>query len=667
MATLEEIVDAIDKKLYDLSLLISDPGSGIGGTNTFPDNIVIGTPGVSLDLVSSAPTGLVATPGTFFDNSYADIQWTPNADASTIAYDVEWARRSGAPGAYTYSIVDVTRTHGNSVRLNNLIPGQFYGVRVTGFNRIGWPSASLPAAGFTDFQAGVDATLPAGPTGLTIFAGLRSLIVRWTDNAEADVVLGQGTYRVQVSSNAGFTAIVKDTTVSGIMATFADLNAVTQYWVRIFAIDSSGNQSAPSGSVTAVTGQATGNDIAANVIVSNHIATFGLDAGVIKFGTLDGNLATIAHVKAGNIDTSSLTSASITLAGGSLQAGSPPSTGLLINSQGIRLYSGGSAVVTLDVSGVATFTGTITSSTINSPTISGGSISATTFSTASSGGRLVMGPAAFGGLGLQFQSGLADQTAAGQILLGTDFLNRPYVMLSAPQRSSLQTASINMYSQGTGGFGDGEIDYIAHSHFFTTAGGLWRATGSGEYDMQDGFLRVAAPPSGGAFNSTVQLQAQSAGNAGLGFLPYSTSGDFTMDDSTGNIYANPSLTIVAFHVDPSKRSYKADIKELGSAYSLETIKKLKPKHYTYNGTPDDKRAMDEHKKQTGKPYPRHPNIGRKHIGFIAEDVFEHVPEIVALDGDRKPAGIEYTKLGVLSILGIQELIKRVEALEAKES
>lgn len=56
-----------------------------------------------------------------------------------------------------------------------------------------------------------------------------------------------------------------------------------------------------------------------------------------------------------------------------------------------------------------------------------------------------------------------------------------------------------------------------------------------------------------------------------------------------------------------------------------------------------------------------------HIGLIAEDLFELIPELVGLDDEGKPASIEYANLTIPLIAEIQRLNKKIEILENKIS
>lgn len=57
------------------------------------------------------------------------------------------------------------------------------------------------------------------------------------------------------------------------------------------------------------------------------------------------------------------------------------------------------------------------------------------------------------------------------------------------------------------------------------------------------------------------------------------------------------------------------------------------------------------------------NRERQLHGFIAEDVFEVLPEAVWLDSDRLPAGLDLGQIVSISIAAIKELITRVDKLE----
>jgi hypothetical protein len=148
-----------------------------------------------------------------------------------------------------------------------------------------------------------------------------------------------------------------------------------------------------------------------------------------------------------------------------------------------------------------------------------------------------------------------------------------------------------------------------------TSGGsvcINRTSGSGELNVQGTIYLYLTSP--GAGNST---------------LKYNTS--------TGQVT-----------YDSSARAYKKDIEDLN--YGLSEILQMSPKKYKYKSD----NAED--------------------IGFIADEMFEIVPEIVALANENvtntefkngEPISINYDRLTPILVKAIQELSAKVSALENK--
>ena len=71
-------------------------------------------------------------------------------------------------------------------------------------------------------------------------------------------------------------------------------------------------------------------------------------------------------------------------------------------------------------------------------------------------------------------------------------------------------------------------------------------------------------------------------------------------------------------------------------------------------------------KLTGVTYDRKDT--KKHeAGLIAEHVFKHVPELVALDEKGKPYGIHYTKVSAYLIECIKSLQEEIDQLKGKKA
>ncbi len=92
----------------------------------------------------------------------------------------------------------------------------------------------------------------------------------------------------------------------------------------------------------------------------------------------------------------------------------------------------------------------------------------------------------------------------------------------------------------------------------------------------------------------------------------------------------------------SSERFKENIVDL--AYGLDEVKALRPVNFTYKReiTPD----------------------GSTHIGLIAEEVAQIVPEVVEFDEDGKPESVSYDNLVALLIKAVQELSDKVDVLLA---
>jgi hypothetical protein len=131
---------------------------------------------------------------------------------------------------------------------------------------------------------------------------------------------------------------------------------------------------------------------------------------------------------------------------------------------------------------------------------------------------------------------------------------------------------------------------------------------------------------GGTYSGTATLYA----NGGWRVQGIAAGvGDSTMkwNQSTG-----------AWTFDTSSLRFKENIRD--SLYGLDTVKALKPRQYQFI---EDKR-LD--------------------VGFIAEELFEVIPELAPLDSDGIPLSVSYDRLTAVLCKAIQELAARVEALEA---
>ena len=109
--------------------------------------------------------------------------------------------------------------------------------------------------------------------------------------------------------------------------------------------------------------------------------------------------------------------------------------------------------------------------------------------------------------------------------------------------------------------------------------------------------------------------------------------------STGGLSANTAGTIIR---TTSDGTLKENVTPIGSQY--ETVKALNPVTYTWIDT-------DFMGDQT-------------ELGFIAQDVQPHIPEVISTNGDGK-LSLDYQKLTATLTKALQEAIAKIETLETK--
>ncbi len=671
---IQDVNDAIDdllKRLYVLEQTITDPDHLAGGSTviTVDGSILV------MQVTPGVPTGVVLTPGAFMDNVYIDASWTPPSDGTASAYEIELAKKVSG----VYQTLDARRTNGNSIRWNSLEPNTTYGFRVASVSNSAAVSAFVPSTGYTDVTTGFDATVPAQATGLAVYAGLRTIVARWNDNTERDVKFGVGTYKVDCAIDSGFVTIVKTNYLGATVTAFSDLNANTTYYIRVAAIDASGNQGPYSTTVSGTTGQAVHDDIGSGVITYDLIAAATIIGANIAAGTITGGLIAANTIDAHSIKTSTLDVADITLNGGSFKAGTPPTTGLVINSQGIRLYSGGVQQVILDVGGSATFKGTISASTVSGTAISGGTISGTSISgvtitgstitggtirTGSGGPRVEINDTnnSFGGYSYHqiiFHTGYS---GGGDYIPGYLFARyigsgQAQTILGSPKPTSAYGSAqiiFDVWDNGTANLslsaGGGYI--VANNPLFSAGSG---PALTGEHIYTSGAAYVESQPTYPSTDTHQLLLAAAGSNFSQSWVAASSDGGPTRWEALDwplssyiTIYAS------AFTVSSSRAS-KKNIAKLEVAH--DNFDKLSPRRYervanAYPGPPISEKR--EHKKGL---------YNSEEWGFIADEMIELFPECVdVISGE--PFAINYTMLLPVLVDVVQDLRMRVKQLEA---
>jgi hypothetical protein len=697
--SLDQILEGFSRRLYRLEQAVSTPGNFGGGENEF-EEIVLDDPDDDEDAVIITPTApetplnVSVTPGAHFDVIYADVEWEADPDPENepaLIYEIEVAEKLGPD---LYDVGQIFRTAGTNFRVQPLEPDTDYGVRVTAMSRIG--KFSEPTV-WEDFNSGTDNTVPDQITGVEIARGATSAVVTFDPSANVDVIGGKGLYEVQIDTVNTFDGPNVQTirTTSWVVA-FQGIETEDDYYARVSAIDSSGNQ----GPWSTVAGPAAVGGVIEDMIVG------AFSAAKITYGEMDGDRIAANTASIGILETSSLTSADITLAGGSFRAGSPPTTGLLINSQGIRLYQGGVQTITLDATtGAATFRGNITGGTIqigtNFSVDAFGNMAANNgFFSGDIDASIITGSEIHG---TWFKTALTGSVADPAIWMGDPAGGSTRkTMYFVTTNSTVGAGYMQMYS---GSFeirapGAGNVYMIANNTTVTVGN-------TGELYCQ-GSIRAGTNVYGstGSFSSlylnggTITLYYTAGGynsftvsNAGAVSAASLSSASSVSGNSLvlgGTTWINSSRQIVAstevyavFNVTSSGSLYvAASGGSAGSAVHANGINQL----YRYTSSSrfkQDIKPFKDDKKNNAKPERIHAlqlrtwnsrlhpdDLGgvddpdERVYGLVAEEVAEVAPELVLLNGDGKPEGIRESVLVYHLLAEVQQLRKEVDALKS---
>lgn len=400
-------LERLDTRLTEVEDTVSDPTTPVGAAPTaFPaSGFTIGTTPVNEDVLEV--TALTLTTESFLGDNVINISW-PDPGDNAVEFEVEVARYDADLDVYTDP--RIMRTFGTGAQMGGFRAQTVYGVRIWSLNSIGRRSDPYPLTGFQDITTDIDTTIPSQATGVVITRGATTVVVQVDEATDVDVAEGHGLYEYQIdTANTFSTGNLHTKKDSAFITAFASIVGEAAWWARVRYIDEYGNEGAWSTPV----GPTTAGGVTDSMVLA------GLSAAKITVGLMSGDRIDANTASIGILKTSSLTTADITLAGGSLKAGTPPTTGLLINSQGLRLYSGGVATVILDVSGTVTVTGNINATggtlasltvtgTLSGGTISGASVVGTTITGSTvetPGGAIQLGTA--GGAGwISFNDGV---------------------------------------------------------------------------------------------------------------------------------------------------------------------------------------------------------------------------------------------------------------------
>jgi hypothetical protein len=604
---------------------------------------------------------------------------------------------------------------GNVVAITNTTATTLYYSRVRAITSSGtpgpWSSTVSNTTANGSVGASSDGLVPSSaPTSVTVKSGYNSMFVQWVAIANADPT----TYEVHVSTTAGFTPVTgtKVGTVAGTMfnvrsdAAGAALTTGT-YYVKVIATDRDGVGPASaevSGSIAKLVAgdltphTITANEILANSITSNEILAGSITGDRITAGTitaynilggtitadrltsgtitaysgtissLDASVITVGTMAADHVGAGTITAGQVTIgAGGSIVVGVPSGgsgTGVLVDSFGLRLFSGGTTTVSLNAStGAAVFAGDLTGSngtftgTLSAGTVSGGLVTGATLQTAYSGERVVISSSAVNSIVLYPSVALSGPATAAKIYVQTNFttsFGQDLVMLSGRGSDTGGTGGSESYLVLRAGYGGSEGFNLSAptSYGVVSAGGELRLMGGQDASGAESSHSVTISTSnGGGLTATVnnidlvcnggngEYFMNAAGNARVG-----VSGSLFVQDYGGFNYR--SVKASAFTVS-SLLSSKHNVQPHG--YGLRELRKLKTIRFDRPG--DSTR-----------------------IGVIAEDVATHVPHAAEYHHSSEPGdgfshdpgelfGVDVMGLVSLLIKSLQESDARVDRLE----
>ena len=201
-------------------------------------------------------TSAVDTKDTSGQAVIVTANWTGVADSDVAGYKVKFSQTNNSASAGT--VVDVPNAQGSGTGSKSAI---FYGV--TGQTYYWWVASydylnNISAWSATQTAvATTDTTAPATPTGLALTVKDNNINATWTGSAtgtDFNPALGIGRYKVELATDSGYTANYQYQSAASTAISFAVPLWSTTYYVKVSAVDTSGNISAATANVTAATG-----------------------------------------------------------------------------------------------------------------------------------------------------------------------------------------------------------------------------------------------------------------------------------------------------------------------------------------------------------------------------------------------------------------------------
>lgn len=627
-----------------------------GGSLTVGVSTAEPTPAGPDVLAPAAPTALNVTSLAYVDsdgNTQAQLTatWTApttNSDGTALTdldgYEAEW--RYGTETVFR----PLGFTTAAIVSWSPVTPGASVVVRVRAVDRTG--NRGAMSSTFTGTAAS-DVTPPPVPSTpiVDVTTFLQTARVTWnglTSTGANMVTAAPDFARVEVhaSTTSGFTpstATRLETIDSPIGQTVAlSLPIGAAYFIRFVSVDQVGNVSAASTQVAATVRAIGASDVAALAIGDAQIGS--VSVGKLVAGSLTADVTLSAMIKTGT-------------SGARVE----------IDGAGVRLYnSSGVVAVNLNAStGAGTFTGVVniagastlsSSLSVTGSIIGSGVIQGPTFQTAGSGKRIVITGASDQ---ITLYSGNANEVNPGLLQI-TDSGTYTTASINSPRLTSGDFAYIQLRSSQYAG-SDSLMTLHAQTAAFSGAVTGQSFTGF----IYDNGYRVYSPanpdPNNGyGYGSNPYFSTCQVNNVTIGQNYNLWHGG---DDGLSTVLAcdnggyiqltNTAYTIWAgvkggAYTNASSEKIKKNIRDL--TYGLDTIMKLRPVHYHLKAAHADG------------------NGDKGRIGFIAEEVRDHLPDVVHQSGTGHAMdipGIDFGAMTSAVVAAIQELNNKVDALSAR--
>lgn len=182
-----------------------------------------------------------------------------------------------------WEVFDAPDDHDNrtsSFIINSLQPDVDYEVQIASYGSFGTMSEWSDSALTTSAK---DDVAPEQPSSITVVPGPTFVSIAWSEVSDSDVIVSRGFYEVEVHDNDSFSSLVKSQKAFATNASIGGLTSGEEYWVRVRAVDATGNEGTwkTSSSVT-LTQTITPFDLTSNFALVDQLLRVGNGSKVIQ-------------------------------------------------------------------------------------------------------------------------------------------------------------------------------------------------------------------------------------------------------------------------------------------------------------------------------------------------------------------------------------------------